>query len=117
MFTRRHEQDLREIKALAYELAQSVQEVHKRISETRNEVAPRGPLAEKQEEEAEAVDLRNLNAASFEQFRELGMSITQAQRVIAYRDRHDGFDSVDDLDVVPGFPRAFLAELKAKLTP
>jgi DNA uptake protein ComE-like DNA-binding protein len=61
-------------------------------------------------------DLLNLNSANFEQLRELGMSITQAKRVIAYREHHDGFDSVDEMDEVPGFPRAFLVELKAKLT-
>jgi O-antigen ligase/DNA uptake protein ComE-like DNA-binding protein len=64
-----------------------------------------------------AGELVNLNSASFEQLRELGMSVTQAKRVTAYRDQRDGFDSVDDLDQVPGFPRAFLAELKEKLAP
>jgi DNA uptake protein ComE-like DNA-binding protein len=44
------------------------------------------------------------------------MSVTQATRVIAYRDRQDGFDSIDDLDTVPGFPKAFLAELKQRLS-
>jgi DNA uptake protein ComE-like DNA-binding protein len=58
----------------------------------------------------------DLNSASFEQLRGLKMSVTQARRVIAYRDQRDGFDSVDDLDEVPGFPRAFLAEVKEKLT-
>jgi DNA uptake protein ComE-like DNA-binding protein len=46
----------------------------------------------------------------------MGMSVTQATRVIAYRERQDGFDSIDDLDQVPGFPKDFLAALKQKLS-
>ena len=42
--------------------------------------------------------------------------MTQATRVITYRERQDGFDSVDDLDGVPGMPGTFLAEVKKKLT-
>ena len=50
----------------------------------------------------------DVNKATFEQFRELGMSVTQATRVIAYRERQDGFDSVDDLDAVPGLPKKLI---------
>jgi DNA uptake protein ComE-like DNA-binding protein len=57
-----------------------------------------------------------LSEASFEDLRSLGMSITQAKRVLDYRERLDGFDSVDDLDFVPGFPKAFLSQLKQTLT-
>ncbi len=48
------------------------------------------------------------NKATFEQLRGLGMSVTQATRVIAYRERAEGFESIDDLDTVPGFPKALL---------
>jgi DNA uptake protein ComE-like DNA-binding protein len=57
----------------------------------------------------------DLNSASFDQLRGVGMSVSQARRVIAYRDRSEGFDSVDDLEGIPGFPQAFLAELKGRL--
>jgi len=60
--------------------------------------------------------LINVNEATFEQLRDLGMSVTQATRVIAYRERQDGFESLDDLDSVPGFPKAMMAELKESLT-
>jgi DNA uptake protein ComE-like DNA-binding protein len=40
------------------------------------------------------------------------LSVTQATRVLAYRERLGGYRSVDDLDQVPGFPRDFLAEFK-----
>jgi DNA uptake protein ComE-like DNA-binding protein len=36
--------------------------------------------------------------------------------VIAYRQRRDGFDSIDELDTVPGFPKSFLEELKDRLS-
>ena len=49
----------------------------------------------------------NLSDASFDDLRSLGMSVTQAKRVLDYRDRLGGFDSIDDLDFVPGFPKAF----------
>jgi DNA uptake protein ComE-like DNA-binding protein len=44
------------------------------------------------------------------------MSVTQATRVIAYRDRQKGFGSVGDLDAVPGLPKKLLGEIKDDLT-
>ena len=58
----------------------------------------------------------DVNKATFEEFREVGMSVTQATRVIAYRERQDGFDSVDDLDTVPGMSRKLMTEIRDKLT-
>ena len=56
-----------------------------------------------------------INTASYEQLRELGLSVTQAGRVLAHRERVGGFSSVEELEQVPGFPRAFLDELKHRL--
>ena len=56
------------------------------------------------------------NKATFEQLRGLGMTVTQATRLIAYRERAEGFKSVDDFDTIPGFPKPLLEELKKKLT-
>jgi DNA uptake protein ComE-like DNA-binding protein len=64
---------------------------------------------------APAGDRLDLNQAGFDELRAAGLSVTQANRVIAYRDRLGGYGSVDDLDKVPGFPRALLAELKDRL--
>ena len=44
------------------------------------------------------------------------MSVTEATRVIAYRERKDGFESVDGLDRVPGIPKKLLDEIKDQLT-
>src|SRR5207247_5209452 len=56
-----------------------------------------------------------LSSASFDDLRGLGMSVTQAKRVINYREKIGGFSSVDDLDEVPGFPKGFLADMKEKV--
>ena len=61
-------------------------------------------------------DRIDLNRASFEELRDVGFSVTQATRVITYRERQDGFSSIDDLADVPGMPRTFLREVKGKLT-
>jgi competence ComEA-like helix-hairpin-helix protein len=53
-----------------------------------------------------------LDAATFEDFREMGMSVTQATRVIAYRERGAKFESVDDLAEVPGISKSLLDELR-----
>jgi len=57
----------------------------------------------------------SLNEGSFEELRELGLSITQARRIIQYRERLGGYISVDDLDLVPGFPKDLRARLKQQL--
>jgi competence ComEA-like helix-hairpin-helix protein len=61
-------------------------------------------------------DRIDLNSATFEDLRELGFSVTQATRVITYRERQKGFKSVDDLAEVPGMPEDFLQDVKARLT-
>ena len=55
------------------------------------------------------------NAVTFEDLRGLGLSVTQATRVIAYRKRAEGFESVDDMDTIPGFDRDLLERLKKRL--
>jgi DNA uptake protein ComE-like DNA-binding protein len=44
------------------------------------------------------------------------MSVTQARRVVEFREQNGGYSSVDDLDRVVGFSREFLAQLKPRLT-
>ena len=42
--------------------------------------------------------------------------MTQTGRILAYRERSGGFESLDELDRIPGFPRAFLDDLKRRVT-
>jgi len=69
--------------------------------------APSAPAAD-----GEATDV---NKATFEDLRELGFSVTQATRVITYRERQNGFDSLNDLAAVPGMPRSLMRELEGRL--
>jgi DNA uptake protein ComE-like DNA-binding protein len=36
--------------------------------------------------------------------------------VIAYRERQDGFSTVDDLEGVPGLPKKLMTEIRDQLT-
>lgn len=58
----------------------------------------------------------DLNAVTFEQLREQNLSVTQATRLLAHRERLGGFKSLDDLDQVAGFPQELLDELKSRST-
>ncbi len=57
----------------------------------------------------------NLNSGSYDELRAAGLSVTQANRVISYRERLGGYSSVDDLEQVPGFPPGFLEEVRKRL--
>jgi|tagenome__1003787_1003787.scaffolds.fasta_scaffold20441501_1 competence ComEA-like helix-hairpin-helix protein len=58
----------------------------------------------------------DVNSASFEELRGLGLSVTEATRVIAYRERRSGFDSIDEVAAVPGLPKEQLERLRESLT-
>jgi DNA uptake protein ComE-like DNA-binding protein len=51
-----------------------------------------------------------------EELRGLGLSVTQAKRLIDHRDSSQGFRSLDELDDMPGFSTALLKGLKGRLT-
>ena len=61
-------------------------------------------------------DSVNLNSATFEQLREAGLSVTQATRILAYRERFGGYSSVEDLEKVPGFPADLIESLSSRIT-
>jgi DNA uptake protein ComE-like DNA-binding protein len=58
----------------------------------------------------------SLAAASFEDLRGLGMSITQAKRILRYRDER-GISDPAELERVPGFTNGYLAAVKDRLVP
>jgi DNA uptake protein ComE-like DNA-binding protein len=55
----------------------------------------------------------DLNAATFDQLRGLGLSITQTSRLISHREMAGGFTQVDELDEIRGLPRATVADLRS----
>jgi DNA uptake protein ComE-like DNA-binding protein len=58
----------------------------------------------------------DLNSVTFEQLREQNLSVTQATRLLAHRERLGRFQTVDDLDQVAGFPPDLLVDLKSRST-
>ena len=59
----------------------------------------------------------NVNTATPEQLDELdGIGPTTAQHIIDYREEHDGFRSVEELDQVPGIGETRLASLREQVT-
>ena len=59
----------------------------------------------------------SLSSAELDDLRGLGMSVTQAKRVLRYREQRGGFADFDELERVPGFPREFLAEIRDRVVP
>jgi competence ComEA-like helix-hairpin-helix protein len=58
----------------------------------------------------------NINTASFEELRGAEFSVTQATRVLAYRERFGGYSSVDDLARVPGFSPETIAAIRDRIS-
>jgi DNA uptake protein ComE-like DNA-binding protein len=56
----------------------------------------------------------DLNKATFDELRDLGLSVNQTSRLISYRER-DGFASVDDLEEIPGLARATVTKLRSQV--
>jgi competence protein ComEA len=59
----------------------------------------------------------SLSRAGFDALRRAGMSTTQAQRVLRRREAHGPFESIDELDQLPGFPPNQLAQIKQRVIP
>jgi DNA uptake protein ComE-like DNA-binding protein len=55
-----------------------------------------------------------LNTASVEGLRGIGLSITQAARLVASREARGGFASLDEIDAVPGLPPEQRADLRER---
>jgi hypothetical protein len=96
-------------------LQQSVEQLSRRASHS-DEIARASTYQDthRSEPAAPAGELIDLNAASFDDLRGLGLSVTQAARLIARRDAVNGFSSPDEVAELPGFPKAQLSELLSR---
>jgi DNA uptake protein ComE-like DNA-binding protein len=57
----------------------------------------------------------DINTISYEELRKLGLTTTQAARLIAARETRGRFKDLDQLDELRGFPAETLAALKSKV--
>ena len=65
-------------------------------------------------DEADPAEPVSLSSVSFEELRVLGLSVTQARRILKLRNR-GVLESTARLDLVPGIPRSQVAALKLHL--
>ena len=54
----------------------------------------------------------DINEATFDRLCKLGLSVSQAARLIGQRDQQGGFSSLDELDDLRGLPREMIEMLK-----
>jgi DNA uptake protein ComE-like DNA-binding protein len=83
------------------------------------EPSPDDPGREAEESSGDVISraLEALNRISFEQLRDLGLSVTQAARLLARRDARGSLSSFDDLSDLAGFSREVLDQLRRRLSP
>jgi competence protein ComEA len=55
-----------------------------------------------------------LNSVSFDELRAQGLSVTQATRLLAHRERAGRFSSINELDEIPGLPRELAEDQKRR---
>ena len=58
----------------------------------------------------------DVNEASFEQFRALGLSVSQCARLIATRDIRGGFKSLEEIDEIDGMSPSAIEKLNERAT-
>ena len=63
----------------------------------------------------EVRDAVDLNAATVEDLRVIGLSLTQARRVVSRRDREGAYLRVEQLAELPGMPSALLERIEPRL--
>jgi DNA uptake protein ComE-like DNA-binding protein len=73
------------------------------------------PAREPEPESEPESPLIDINRIGFEQLRELGLSVTQAARLLARRDARGQFSSLDQLDDLLDVPRELIDRLKRSL--
>jgi DNA uptake protein ComE-like DNA-binding protein len=113
-------------------LIKRIEELESELTEAKQSAkAARSPSARKSTAESKSTRTRkrtarsrrssakngkiDLNVATFEELRNLGLSVTQSARMIAYRDVRGGFQSLDELDDIPGLSSETRRDLKGRL--
>jgi capsular polysaccharide biosynthesis protein len=86
------------------------------IGVARTRRSPPSPQADSSAPPPEPDGTVDLNEVTYEELRALDLTMTQATRLLAYRDRRGGFSSLSDIDEVPGFPEYVREDLKRRVS-
>jgi hypothetical protein len=130
-YAERVEEQLREVEERVERAGQSVRDMSAGQPPTRS-TRP-GPSADAPGREAEEASVDDasaddasghvvsravaaLNKLTFEQLRDLGLSVTQSARLLARRDARGSLASFDDLSDLAGFSREVLDQLRKRLS-
>ncbi|MDX6615726.1 MAG: Helix-hairpin-helix motif [Solirubrobacterales bacterium] len=128
-YAERVEEQLREVEQRVERAGRVVRDIS--AGQTPARSTPREPTPDEPGREAEesSVDVEEssgdvigraldaLNRISFEQLRDLGLSVTQSARLLARRDARGSLASFDDLSDLAGFSREVLDQLRKRLSP
>jgi DNA uptake protein ComE-like DNA-binding protein len=57
----------------------------------------------------------DINRMTKDDFRSVGLPDNVAKNVVEYRDKHDGFKSIDELSKVPGVTPEMLSPIRDRL--
>jgi DNA uptake protein ComE-like DNA-binding protein len=112
--------ELREAEQALIEQRERIEELGKlleqREAELEEQARQREGTLSRRVEELEATNGKlDLNEATFEDLRDLGLSVTVSARVISYRDTRGGFKSVEELEDIPGLSVELVRVLRDQL--
>ena len=95
-------------------LSAKLEEAKQRLAaEKAGSAAPARPSARRRR--ARVPQRLDLNKATFVELRHLGLGVAGAARLIAIRDIRGGFENLDVLDELEGYPDATIAKLRKRL--
>ena len=101
-----------ELGAEVQRLRRELDEAQKRIETMKRAAAQAAAVANPGDGGETPNGTLDLNSATFEELRAVGLSVTQAARLIGQREQHGGFESVHDVDGIVGIPRDVKQTLK-----
>jgi hypothetical protein len=98
------------------EQREEIEQLEKRVDELQAAVSPPPKRSERAATTRPGNGALDLNRASFEDLRDIGLSVTQSARLVAYRDTGHSFGSVSEVEEIPGFGQATLRILRERTT-
>ncbi|MGZ5325274.1 MAG: helix-hairpin-helix domain-containing protein [Solirubrobacterales bacterium] len=117
------EEEMSDFPDLAREVEERVRAIEDRVASSNRAIqelaAPGAPPAVEPDPDPDpdegAGGMLDINRISFEQLRDLGLTVTQAARLLASRDARGRFRSLDELNELWGFSRDLIENLMRRL--